>query len=90
MARNYRTLTADDLREGSPIREAIEDQLESWHSNYSTESGRITSYDDWIDRADGMEIPGESGVFMDFGDTYDHPTYRAIRKIAKSLAEELR
>jgi len=81
--------TREELRPGHPVHEAVVEQLEAWHPNYSTD-GRVTSYDDWVERVEGLEFPGDPETKMELGaDVLEHP-FKTVRRIAQKLAKELR
>ncbi|WP_020142296.1 hypothetical protein [Terracoccus sp. 273MFTsu3.1] len=85
----WRTPTKEELAKGHAVREAVESLLESWAPNYM-ESGRVSSYDEWIERVEGLEFPTEPDTKIELGsDTSEHP-YTTIKRIAKAVAADLR
>lgn len=85
--KTWHRLTLEDLAEGSKTREEIERTLEDWAPNHVSESGRVTGYDEWIERAEGIELA--DGTYLDLGPEYDSPEWRALKKIANQIAREI-
>lgn len=83
------TPSKEDLAPGTALREVVTEQLESWHPNHVTDSGRITGYDDWIERLEGLDVPGTDGVKLDLGSDPTEAPWTILKSIAKALAREL-
>lgn len=81
--------TLEELKPDHPVHDAIVETLEAWHPNYVTDSGRISSYEDWLERVEGLEFPDDLTTRIEIGsDMTEHP-YKTIKKIAQKLAKEL-
>jgi len=82
----WHTLTVEELAEGS-IFEQVESSIEAWLPNYVSDSGRVSSYDDLIEKAvDGLHL--DDGRLADLGSEYDSPLFRRLKAIARRLVKE--
>lgn len=80
-----------DLAKGTPLREAVEETLASWHPNYASDSGRISDYEDWLERLEGgVEIPGHPHWYLSIGTDTTEAPYTTLKKIAQAVAKDLR
>lgn len=86
METRWHALSKADLAGDSSVRKDVEEAIESWLPNYTTESGRITSYEDLLDRVDGMTL--RNGERLDIGGSVDSPAYRALKALARQIASE--
>lgn len=85
------TPSEEDLAPGTPLREAVEETLAEWHSNHSDDNGRITGYDEWVERLEGgVAIPDHPDWYLSLGSQMDQPPYATIKKIARAVAKDLR
>ena len=86
----WREPTPEDLKPGAPVREAVESVLDSWAPNHVSD-GRVDSYEDWVERVEGSDWPGQSGVKISLGnDTGPGTVHGRIVNIAKAVAKEHR
>jgi hypothetical protein len=77
-------ITADDVKDG-PIRTLVEGWLEDW----VTMIRPGWTYDDLMDRLDGTTFYGPDGpVILDLPDSTDHPTYKALVRLARRVRAE--
>ena len=82
----WHPLTIDELKDG-PIVDQVEASIESWLPNYVSDTGRVSSYDDLLDKAvDGL--PLDDGRKADLGPEYDSPVFRRLKAIARRLVRE--
>jgi hypothetical protein len=82
----WHTLTVDELKDG-PIFDQVEASIESWLPNYVSDTGRVSSYDDLIEKAvDGLHL--DDGRKADLGPDYDSPLFRRLKAIARRIVKE--
>jgi len=82
MGRPVVELELADLAKGSPIREQVEAALESWAgSHMDGDSGRVDSYDDWVERLEGpWETSSGTWVDLELPGQMDAPSVGAPRR----------
>lgn len=87
----WREPTKEELKPGHPVREEIEKTLEAWAPNHISDSGRVDSYDEWLERLEGLWAwADEPNTRLELGtDTTVFP-YTALKRIAKAVAADLR
>ena len=83
----YYDLTLDDVK--GRLRESLATALEQWAPNHVTD-GRVSDYTAWLDRVEGeFQMPDGTWVLLCIGSAEDAPEYRALRRLAKQVAQEV-
>ena len=82
----WHTVTLTDLDDGHPVRQIIEDTIESWMPNHLTDTGRLRDTNGLIERCEGVDLP--DGTRLDLGPETDSPEWRKMVRLARRIASE--